>query len=81
MSVLVPRAGGGRASWLNTTLNGGYGGLLRNIRWDTRRRISGMIDRQQLHLIEVDSLFQRLHEAEAEASLLHARLVILSRSL
>ena len=42
-----------------------------------------MIDRHQPHLIKVDGFFQRLHEAEAESSVVpdFADLVILSRSL
>ena len=82
MPVLVPRAGWRTRVAAHHNLERRIRRIRREILVGINVDVRGMIDRQQPHLIEVDGLFQRLHEAEAESlrPAFHP-VVILSRSL
>src|SRR5208282_1422690 len=72
--VLVPRAGGRTRIILITEhhLERRVGRIAGEIFVGIDVDLPGMIDGQQLHLIEIDRLFERLHEAETELAIFFA---------
>src|SRR5271156_5172774 len=75
VAVLIPRAGGGTRIVLIAEHN-----LERRVRRIAREifvriyvDLGGMIDGEQLHLIEINRLFEGLHEAEAQLAIFFAQ--------
>src|ERR1700726_4187905 len=74
VTVLVPSTGGRARIYFvaEYNLEGGVRRISGEIFVGINVNISGMIDGEQFHLIEINGFFERLHEAETQLAIFFA---------